>query len=67
VTPRENLLGLYRRTGYETAPVGMTLCPALAGEFDRRHPEAGGDYLAFFGAPYRILYDPGFARNFDEV
>lgn len=67
MTPRENLLSLYRRTGYEAAPVGMTLCPALAAEFDRRHPGARGDYLAFFGAPYRILYDPGFAWNFDEV
>jgi len=42
-------------------------CPALKKEFERRHPEAGGDYLAFFGAPYRIIYDPGFAWNFDEV
>ncbi len=67
MTPRENLLSLYRRKGYTVAPVGMHFCPALKKEFERRHPEAGGDYLAFFGAPYRIIYDPGFAWNFDEV
>ena len=66
-SPRENLLRLYRRQGYEEAPAGMHLCPALEEEFRRRHPEAGGDYLEFFGAPYRILYDPGFAWNFEEV
>jgi len=67
MTPRENLLSLYRRTGYETAPISMHFCPALKNEFERCHPEACGDYLAFFGAPYRIIYDPGFAWNFDEV
>ena len=66
-SPRENLLRLYRRQGYDEAPLGMHLCPALEEEFRRRHPEAGGDYLEFFAAPYRILYDPGFAWNFDEV
>jgi len=47
--------------------VGLDLCPALEVEFDRRHPAAGGDYLGYFGAPYRIVYDPGFVWNFDEV
>jgi uroporphyrinogen decarboxylase len=67
MTPRENLLSLYRRTGYETVPVGMHLCPSLVEEFNRRYPEAKGDYLEKFGAPYRIIFDPGFAWNFDEV
>ena len=39
--------------------VGMNLCPFLVGEFGRRYPEFKGDYLDFFEAPYRILYDPG--------
>jgi len=64
---RENLVSLYRRQGYESAPLGLHLCPGLEAEFARRHPEARGDYLAFFGAPYRIVYDPGFVWNFDEV
>jgi uroporphyrinogen decarboxylase len=66
-SPREDLLRLYRRQGYERAPVGMHLCPALTAEFRRRYPKAHADYLDHFGAPYRILYDPGFAWNFDEV
>lgn len=65
--PREDLLRLYRRQGYERAPIGMHLCPSLEKEFRRRHPDFRGDYLEFFGAPYRIIYDPGFAWNFDEV
>lgn len=30
---RENLLSLYRRTGYETAPVSFNLCPSLMEKF----------------------------------
>lgn len=33
MNPRENLLSLYRRTGYEHAPVSFNLCPSLAEEF----------------------------------
>lgn len=29
MTPRENLLGMYRRQGYRHAPVGFGLCPSL--------------------------------------
>jgi uroporphyrinogen decarboxylase len=64
MTPRENLLKLYRRTGCDEVPVGMHLCPALEQEFRRRFP-GETDYLEHFGAPYRILYDPGFPWNFD--
>ena len=67
LTPRENLLSLYRRQGYEEVPVGMTLCPHQVAEFNRRYPDFKGDYLEFFKAPYRIIYDPGFAWNFEEV
>jgi len=45
----------------------MHLCPSLEEEFRRRYPGFNGDYLDYFGAPYRIIYDPGFAWNFDEV
>lgn len=66
-SPRADLLRLYRRQGYERAPVGLHFCPSLVEEFNRRHPEAQGDYLRYFEASYRIIYDPGFAWNFDEV
>ena len=45
MNPRENVVSLYRRQGYERAPLGLHLCPALEAEFARRYPEAGGDYL----------------------
>jgi len=63
--PRENLLSLYRRTGYEYAPVGFHLCPSLEEEFHRRYPDSD-NYLDHFQAPYRIIYDPGFPWNFEE-
>lgn len=66
-SPREDLLRLYRRQGYERAPVGMHLCPALESEFRKRQPQFAGDYLDYFGAPYRIIYDPGFGWSFDEI
>lgn len=40
MTPRENLLRLYRREGYECVPVAFNLCPSLMEEFHRRYPEA---------------------------
>jgi uroporphyrinogen decarboxylase len=66
MTKREKLLKMYRREGTEEVPVGMHFCPALEEEFKRRYP-GETDYLAHFGAPYRIIYDPGFAWNFDEA
>jgi uroporphyrinogen decarboxylase len=36
MTPRENLLSLYRRRGYRYAPVTMGLCPALREEYKKR-------------------------------
>ena len=57
LTPRENLLRLYRRQGYETAPVDFDLCPsrhaALAEHLGRE------DFAEVFSFPYR--YVPGLA------
>ena len=61
---RENLISLYRRERTEEVPVGMHFCPSLEEEFKRRYP-GETDYLEHFGAPYRIIYDPGFPWNFD--
>ena len=65
MTPRENILSLYRRQGYDYAPVGFHLCPSLEKEFHRRYPDSE-NYLDHFQAPYRIIYDPGFPWNFEE-
>jgi len=64
MTKREKLLKLYRREGMDEVPVSMHLCPSLEAEFARRYP-GQTDYLDHFGAPYRIIYDPGFPWNFD--
>jgi uroporphyrinogen decarboxylase len=57
--PRENLISLYRRQGFERAPVQFVLCPALELEFERRYPDQGS-YDEVFGFPMRVITDPGF-------
>lgn len=60
---RDNYRSLFRRQGYQEAPIGFDLSPALEEEFHRRYgPDA--DYMDVYGMPYRILYDPGFPWNF---
>ncbi len=56
---RENLLSLYRREGYERAPVHFVLCPSLEKTFRRKYP---GDqpYEEVFEFPIRVITDPGF-------
>jgi len=66
MTPRENLLRLYRRQGGCTAPVSFTLCPGLEREFKKRHPDASS-YADHFGFPLRGITDPGFSWNFEEM
>ena len=65
MNPRENLLSLYRREGYQTAPVSFHLCPSLEEEAKRRYPD-DDDYMESFGMPHRIIFDPGFSWNLDE-
>ncbi len=48
MTPRENILRLYRRQGYAHAPVRLKLCPALQAEYERRAGEAAyGEYFDY--------------------
>ncbi|MBN2175494.1 MAG: hypothetical protein JW731_15295 [Bacteroidales bacterium] len=65
-TPKDNLLQLYRRQGYESVPVGFVLCESLEKEFQRRYPEAKS-YQDHFDFPYRNIIDPGFAWNFENL
>lgn len=51
MTPRENLLSLLRRKGYETAPVTFGLCPALEAQYQTRY--GGKPYEDTFGFPSR--------------
>lgn len=49
-TPRENLLRLLRRQGYDHVPVSFDLCPSLEAEY-RRAEASGVPYAAHFGFP----------------
>ncbi|OHB82627.1 MAG: hypothetical protein A2V98_22025 [Planctomycetes bacterium RBG_16_64_12] len=59
MTPRQNLLVLYRRSGSESAPVCFHLCPDLQHQFQERYPYAA-DYQEQFEFPMRLITDPGF-------
>ena len=77
MTPRENLLSLYRRTGYRFAPVSFSLCPAMQEKMRAAIP-AGvslGEYFdypegfarAFIPGPKRVPRDePDWRRFFSE-
>jgi len=66
MTPRENLIKLYKRQGVNEVPVGFLLCDHLKKEFEKRYPEAIS-YQDHYNFPYRIIVDPGFSWNFDNL
>jgi len=51
MTPRENLLSLLRRQGYESAPASFGLCPALEAQYRERYGDA--PYEETFLFPHR--------------
>lgn len=57
MTPRENLISLFRRTGYEYAPVEFCLCPSLHRTFQEKYG-TDRDYWDFFDFPWRIIRPP---------
>jgi len=59
MNPRENLLSLYRRQGYEAAPVHFNLCPAQEATFHKKYGNQA-PYDEVFEFPMRVLTDPGF-------
>ncbi len=77
MTPRENLLSIYRRTGYAWAPVEFNLCPAMQAKMRAAVPEGMslGEYFDFpegfaragVPGPKRIpREEPDWAGFFDE-
>lgn len=66
MSPKENLLNLYRRKGYAEVPVGFNLCESLEMEFSRRYP-GETSYQEYFHFPYRNIIDPGFSWNFENL
>ena len=57
MTPRENLLHLLRREGYETVPVEFMLCPSLEKSFQEEIGGPGSDYMDYFEMPWRRVGD----------
>ena len=55
MTPRENLLSLLRRNGYERVPVEFDMCPKLIEEYERRYGATGKNYMEFFQMPWQYL------------
>lgn len=54
LTPRENLIKLWRREGYEYAPASFWLCPSLVEEFKKRYGNAES-YEDKFNFPFRVV------------
>lgn len=72
MTPRENLIKLLRREGFEHIPVEFMLCPSLMEEFKKR-TGSEQDYMEYFQMPWRHVEDmrleydqKAFHKYFDE-
>ena len=59
---RDNLLSLYRRNGFDYAPVYFVLCPSLIDEFEKRYGKSQ-TYQEFYNFPAKVISDPGFSWN----
>ena len=66
MTPRENLLHLWRREGYEYAPVNFSWCPSQQEEFNRRmgKPTDPGEY---FKMPMHWVPGPSPKKSKGEI
>lgn len=53
-TPRENLLSLLRKEGYDWIPCEFSLCDSQVEQFHRME-QTGEDYNAYFQMPWRFL------------
>jgi uroporphyrinogen decarboxylase len=65
MTQRENILSLFRRTGYETAPQDINLCPSLVAEY---HKQTGADisYEDYYNLPLRRIMDLSYVKTDSE-
>jgi len=57
MTPRENLLHLLRKEGYEQVPVEFMLCPELEKSFEKEVAGPGVDYMDYFQMAWRRVGD----------
>ncbi len=56
MAPRENLLSLLKRQGYDSVPAEFMLCPSLVESY-RANEKSDQDYRDFFKMPWRRLPD----------
>ena len=54
MTPRENLLHLLRKEGYEEVPVDFSLCPSQEESY-RKNEHSSSDYRDYFQMPWKRL------------
>ena len=54
MTPRENLLHLLRKEGYEEVPVDFSLCPSQVESY-QKHEHSSADYMDYFKMPWKRL------------
>ena len=54
MTPRENLLRLLRKEGYEEVPVDFSLCPSQVENYQQRE-HSPADYMDYFQMPWKRL------------
>ena len=57
MTSRENIMGIFRKTGYEWAPVQFSLCPSQVATYKK---ETGGKvgYDEYFDFPWKGIKGP---------
>lgn len=65
MTPKENLLKLYKREGYNQVSTDCILCKSFEEEFRKRFPGETSNQ-EHFNFPYRIIVGPRFSWNFEN-
>lgn len=61
MTPRENIISLFNRQGYEYAPAHFLLCPSQAKKF--REETGHEDYFEYFDFPWRYAPTPAHSNG----
>ena len=63
MTPKENLLAIYRKTGYEYAPVNLEFCPLQIDKYRKMTGETEKTYQEYFDFPEIYVSDLNFKEG----
>lgn len=66
MTPKDNLISLYKKTGYEYAPVHFELCPSQVEVYRQQVQHGGKPYESYFDFP-EIYVDDLELPDFDRT